>query len=365
MLSNVGTSKRLDFLDCLRGIAALCVVFEHGGDHSFAAFRGFTHGIFSLGKFGVAVFFLTSGFVIPLSLERTGSLKQFWIGRFFRLYPLYWFCLIAAVVFTLFGIGEISDPHFGQHLLRNAAVNITMLQGLLRIPNAEGLYYTLTMELIFYVAFSILFILHLNRKSLQIAWAATVFLAIVGIGVPLVFDRRVPLAGLFYFLNLAIGTVIYRAWTGAVSHRALFRLIAAYSLLTAVEIFCNYVLIKKDDPVEVFSFAAVAGPWLGAAALFVFFFMKPFRFPKGLIWLGMISYSLYLLHPFFLLLVPSRFAVASFLTTIIASLLVSSATYWLIERPSIEFGKRLRNGSTNRPRPLLVEDDAAEAAIAI
>jgi peptidoglycan/LPS O-acetylase OafA/YrhL len=361
MTHNRDIPGRLDFLDCIRGIAALCVVLEHAGDHSFAAFRGFTHGIFSLGKFGVAVFFLTSGFVIPLSLERTGSLKQFWISRVFRLYPLYWLSLALAVVCGLFGVAEISDPHFTQHLFRNAAVNITMMQGLFRIPNGEGLYYTLTMELIFYATFSILFLLHWNRKSLEIAWIATVLLAIAGIAVPLVLDRRVPLAGLFYFLNLAIGTTIYRVSTGEVSRRALFRLIATYSLLTTVEIFCNYVLIKKNDPVEQFNFASVAGPWLGAAALFLFFFFKPLRFPKVFIWLGMISYSLYLLHPFFLMLVPSRFAVASFLTTIAASLVVSSATYVLIERPSIAFGKRLRLSGSTRPVSRLVEDDAAAA----
>ena len=46
-------------------------------------------GIIDLGKYGVLLFFLVSGYVIPMSLERHGSLRRFWIGRLFRIYPAY------------------------------------------------------------------------------------------------------------------------------------------------------------------------------------------------------------------------------------------------------------------------------------
>ena len=35
------------------------------------------------------VFFLVSGYIIPASLERKGSVRGFWVSRAFRLYPLY------------------------------------------------------------------------------------------------------------------------------------------------------------------------------------------------------------------------------------------------------------------------------------
>ena len=78
---------RLSFLDFLRGIAALAVCFEHAGYRLWPHFREVTHSYFSFGKFGLTAFFLTSGFVIPYSLERSNSLRRFWVNRFFRLYP--------------------------------------------------------------------------------------------------------------------------------------------------------------------------------------------------------------------------------------------------------------------------------------
>src|SRR5215469_2826269 len=105
--------SRVWFAQALRALACLLVVFAHYG-HLFvlepdtvgrlcfcppltdlprAAFlRVFTlcdawH--FSPANFGVALFFLVSGFVIPFSLRRN-SLGGFFVRRFFRLYPTLW-----------------------------------------------------------------------------------------------------------------------------------------------------------------------------------------------------------------------------------------------------------------------------------
>ena len=59
----------LFFLDLIRGIAALAVFFQHAGEGLWPEFAIFSHDWFNVGKFGVVIFFLTSGFVIPLSLE--------------------------------------------------------------------------------------------------------------------------------------------------------------------------------------------------------------------------------------------------------------------------------------------------------
>jgi len=84
------TPVRLAWLDALRGYAALVVVVFHlsptvlGSDRHLALYRHF-----DLGKYGVLLFFLVSGYVIPMSLERHGSLRRFWIGRLCRIYPAY------------------------------------------------------------------------------------------------------------------------------------------------------------------------------------------------------------------------------------------------------------------------------------
>src|SRR5215213_5668437 len=96
-------SARLDFLDGLRGIAALAVFLAHAGHKVSPAFRTYLEPYFNLGSWGVVLFFLCSGFILPVSLERQGSLGRFWIRRFFRLYPLYWF---SVALIALVGKGE-------------------------------------------------------------------------------------------------------------------------------------------------------------------------------------------------------------------------------------------------------------------
>src|SRR5436305_3617009 len=88
---------RLAFLDALRGVAALAVVAAHIQAHLADPVGDIAPArYFSAGQFGVTLFFLVSGFVIPMTLER-GSPRSFWIKRVCRLYPLYWASLALAL----------------------------------------------------------------------------------------------------------------------------------------------------------------------------------------------------------------------------------------------------------------------------
>lgn len=95
VLSPVGPS-RLDWPDALRGIAALVVVFDHSSYTFMPEFRRELMPHFNTSRYGIMVFFLVSGYIIPRSLERRGSVRAFWIGRILRVYPL-----LAAVVIML------------------------------------------------------------------------------------------------------------------------------------------------------------------------------------------------------------------------------------------------------------------------
>jgi peptidoglycan/LPS O-acetylase OafA/YrhL len=96
-----GGGARLAWLDALRGIAALCVVSDHLGHHLLQPVRHLVCLWFNPGWDGVCVFFLVSGYIVPASLERKGSVRTFWVSRLFRLYPLYLFALLTA--FLLWG----------------------------------------------------------------------------------------------------------------------------------------------------------------------------------------------------------------------------------------------------------------------
>src|SRR5205823_9972367 len=96
MERNIQMPGRLQFVDAMRGVAAMAVLVQHVGERVWSGADRFTVQVFSAGRFGVFLFFLCSGFIIPAAIERHGTVRDFWRGRFFRLMPLYWASLAAA-----------------------------------------------------------------------------------------------------------------------------------------------------------------------------------------------------------------------------------------------------------------------------
>ena len=76
-----GTGNRLAWLDVLRGLAALAVVFNHFGYFLPPGVKGPVYQWVNPGDYGVFVFFLISGYIVPASLERKGSVRTFWVSR--------------------------------------------------------------------------------------------------------------------------------------------------------------------------------------------------------------------------------------------------------------------------------------------
>jgi len=113
--TTVTTPKHIDFLDGLRAVAILGVLLCHtyaevyGYGHEFAPWHGWYRTFaadsaywfypFSLGRGGVALFFVISGFCIHLSFRQSEQTwGGFFIRRFFRLYPAYILALIFVMV---------------------------------------------------------------------------------------------------------------------------------------------------------------------------------------------------------------------------------------------------------------------------
>jgi len=203
-------SGRLAALDALRGVAALLVVVQHGGEQLWSGFRSFTGGAVQLGQLGVMAFFLVSGFVIPLSLERGRSLRRFVLTRVSRLYPAYWLSLLA--VLAAWQAGRFQVPHpFGTDPAA-WAVEATMLQAFSGVPNLQGQYWSLAFELIFYSIAAVLFVLRLHRRSVPLAVGALA----VAAGAHLVgrlTGTTVPL-GLANLATMFVGTVLWRVRSG-------------------------------------------------------------------------------------------------------------------------------------------------------
>ena len=213
LLAAIATAgpSRLGWLDALRGIAALVVVFDHSSYTFMADFRRELMPQFNTSRYGIMVFFLVSGYIIPASLERRGCVRTFWIGRIFRVYPLWAAVVTVLLALNFLAIAEMRD--FGQQSAAAVAVaHATMLQELLGTPNLLLILWTLSYEMAFYLLVVALFTVRLHQQSAAVAVTLAVLAAVsVTAGVVLPASALSGLAGtgpLIAFASIAMGVAI-------------------------------------------------------------------------------------------------------------------------------------------------------------
>src|SRR2546421_6090738 len=166
------TGTRLAGLAMLRGLAALAVVFDHISYYALQHVRHIVYQWFDPGNYGVFVFFIISGYIVPASLERKGSVRTFWVSRLFRLYPLYLLAVGIAVAFYLahFGSarGEGADP------ATSVLSQLLMMSNVLAGNNLPNVVWSLSYEMVFYLLLTALFIARVHKRS---SWYALGFAA--------------------------------------------------------------------------------------------------------------------------------------------------------------------------------------------
>ncbi|MFC7533514.1 acyltransferase family protein [Actinoplanes sp. GCM10030250] len=155
-------TTRLHALDGLRLACALAVAGYHfsaswrlDGVNPPEHFMPVGSHVLIYGFLGVELFFLISGFVIGMSAwGRTP--RQFTAARVARLYPAFWVCvLITAAVVTLVPVST-GVPVTGAPGLTQIAANLTMLAEPAGMPLVDTVYWTLWVELRFYLLFALL-----------------------------------------------------------------------------------------------------------------------------------------------------------------------------------------------------------------
>jgi peptidoglycan/LPS O-acetylase OafA/YrhL len=145
----------LSELDALRGLAALIVLCYHYTYYYTTWFHRSDPPLFEfrMGQYGVHLFFIISGFVIFMTLERTKRSMDFIVSRFSRLFPCYW----AAVLLTFTVVQTFTLP--GREVpFETALMNLSMLQNWFGVKSVDGVYWTLTVELGFYIAMFVCFL---------------------------------------------------------------------------------------------------------------------------------------------------------------------------------------------------------------
>jgi peptidoglycan/LPS O-acetylase OafA/YrhL len=271
--------KRYYELDAIRGIAALMVVLFHYTIRYSEIYENPIDPLFSFpfGEYGVQLFFIVSGFVIFLTLNRTTNSIDFIVSRFSRLYPVYWF----SVVFTFIVVFLFSLP--GREVdVQTALINLTMIQKWLGVENVDGVYWTLALELSFYIIMYCLFI----TKQL----------------------KRIHLISIIWLI-IIIGSKFFEEINNVNIHGAikLLFLLEYGNLFIAGIMFYKIMHERRNLDFVVLCMSLIAEYYLHGNTVFLIalYFVLFFLFATGnlrilsikpLMYLGTISYSLYLIH---------------------------------------------------------------------
>jgi peptidoglycan/LPS O-acetylase OafA/YrhL len=340
----IGTVKdgRWEFLDALRGIAALFVLLQHTLEH-YGSVATFSSKYVNAGELGVVTFFLVSGYIIPVSIERYGSIAKFWIGRAFRLLPLYWFTFAIIVVIDLFRNGENSIARLGSPV-RYILGNMTMTQGMFHVPYGIDAYWTLSYEVIFYVLCSLLFLLHLLQRSHILAVISASLLLTGNVVFAVTLHRAMSAEKLGVLATAFIGAMVYRQYVaGTVRRRSAIAALIIMAVAIAVANWLRLDLYLSAGPhVKNGALSGDLSFLLGYLLFALLFFLRGRQFPQPLLWLGKISYSVYLLHGIVLhLLLGIRTVWLQAILTLVITLIAASLTYSYIEQPAIAAQRRL------------------------
>jgi len=344
--STATRSARLGWLDAVRGLGAILVAFSHVSYLTLGGVREAATGVLDIGKYGVLIFFLVSGYVIPMSLGRHADLRRFWIGRIFRIFPALLASVVLMAATIAVGATQLAEPLRAEPATAVLA-HISMLPELLGLPGLITVYWTLSYEMTFYLLVAGLFALGLRRhaywsapvlalialvigpqlpvalvtpnSAARAAVSALVLLLLVGV-VAASCTRRLVLttvAGVLSLAALALpllnsgagpltvqhtawwgplllaimfaGTVIYQLDTGLISRRRG----AAILVGTCAAIVSTMWLHRPAGPVNATDFGTLLATVLTFGAAYA---LRHRRFPRSLAWLGAVSYSVYLLH---------------------------------------------------------------------
>ena len=166
-------SKDSSNLDVLRAMAVLMVFCYHVLEYGYFSDRY----VSGLGQFGVLIFFVHTSLVLMMSMERNSGALNFYIRRFFRIYPLS-IAVVALVV--LLHIPSNPAREYVWLGKRNLLSNFALTMNLTHSPMALAPLWSLPIEVQMYVILPLLFLVARSKRAFRnmvFIWLALVPLA--------------------------------------------------------------------------------------------------------------------------------------------------------------------------------------------
>jgi peptidoglycan/LPS O-acetylase OafA/YrhL len=280
--SEIPRGQRLTQIDGLRAIAALSVVAFHYTTRFDQIFHHITPMKFGFqyGYLGVNLFFAISGFVIYMTLDGIRAPLDFVVSRVSRLFPTYW--VAVALTWTIVSIVGLTG--YGV-TWKEGIINLSMLQSFFSVRDVDGVYWSLQVELLFYAWMLLLWVTKLLRYSVPIcigwvllAGMAALAESVWGVKVSFVLKHFLLLEWIPWFV---LGMIAYRTMRER-----------AFSVNHGIVIVAAIVAVAARSQISSTIAAVVVFGLVWAASRGELGFLKS----RPLVFFGMISYPLYLVH---------------------------------------------------------------------
>lgn len=328
---------RIQRVDALRGLAALAVSWFHFTITVSILDPGIVKSTGTYGWLGVEVFFVISGFIIPYTLQQSGyKLKNyptFLVKRITRLDPPYIASILVVLAVTYF---FTFSPHYSGGTFAIDRVGLFLHLGYLNVifhhPWLNPVYWTLAIEFQYYLLVGLIFSLISSKRRV-------VRLLTFGLlGLTAILIRRSEYIFGFMFLFL-MGMSVFQYRQEIVGR-------------------WEFVILISVAAVGAYLTLGISFTLAGLIGVTGILFLKVRS--RILNFLGMISYSLYLIHPPVAKLVLGlgrRFAVNQpirvllILAALGLSIVAAYLLYLLVELPaqrwssSIKYRNSFRGGA--------------------
>ena len=334
---------RIPSLDGLRGICILLVLSSHAvGASNFVK-------LYFLGDFaavGLVVFFVLSGFLITtvlikeLSRRGTISLKNFYIRRFLRIFPVAYLYIAVVSLLSFFGLIGLRrhDLAFAVSYLVDFHHDRSWYVG--------HLWY-LTVEEQFYLVWPATVVVLGLRRSFLAACACLALIPVGGLVMPRLLPSLPPSLGIpDGTASILTGCLLALKFEWLQTRRIFASRLFALALLVAVAV--RFYAWNVGRPVHglgylinilialtVFRCVSVPNDVVGRILN-----------SKALMFVGGLSYSIYIWQQLFL---PPAPLGSPFPWNVLAAVTVALASFYVVERPCLKLKNRFVRAVVERP----------------
>jgi len=323
--------REIPILDNLRAIAAWSVCLYHFicTTTGLISHDNFIYKVFSFGSYGVHLFFVISGLVIPWSLYHNNyQLKnffKFFVKRLARLEPPY---IVSVIVMLFILLIRKYSPAYNGNEVAVSAKQLVLHVGYLipffkGIPWLNNVYWTLAIEFQYYILIGLLYFLFVS-KLFYMRYLA--YLLIIGLPTVLPYADFLP----FWLPVFGIGVLIFLYKSNLIS-------------------ITEFLIVSLLFSIAIFIFNQPTACIVSLISEFAIIFMFT-KTTKILAWLGKFSYSVYLMHAIIgaaAVNILSHYAVTNFskaaivIAGIAVTFISSYLMYLFVENPSKKLSSKL------------------------